>query len=66
METWKGLMRYMDNNKLIRNTIIGLVLLTVFTIVMLVLVGKNGLIQREIQEYNDTHVEENSERQNRK
>lgn len=59
-------MRYMDNNKLIRNTIIGLVLLTVFTIVMLVLVGKNGLIQREIQEYNDTHVEENSERQNRK
>ncbi len=56
----------MDNNKLIRNTLIGLALLTIFTIAMLVLVGKNGLIQREIQEYNDTHVEENNERQNRK
>lgn len=56
----------MDNNKLIRNTIIGLVLLTMFTIVMLTLVGKNGLINREIQDYNDTHAEEVEERQNKK
>ena len=55
----------MDNNKLIRNTIIGLVLLTMFTIMMLTLVGKNGLINREIEDYNETHQEENAERQER-
>ena len=55
----------MDNNKLIRNTIIGLVLLTMFTILMMTLVGKKGLINKEIQEYNDTHAEEVEERQNK-
>lgn len=55
----------MDNKRLIRNTIIGLVLLTMFTIMMLTLVGKNGLINREINEYNATHAEENAERQER-
>lgn len=55
----------MDNKRLIRNTIIGLVLLTMFTIMMLTLVGKNGLINREINEYNATHTEENAEKQER-
>lgn len=57
----------MDSNfKLIRRTLIILALLTVFTVVMLLLVGKDGLINKEIEEYNDTHVEENSEKQNEK
>ncbi len=57
----------MDSNfKLIRRTLIILVALTIFTVVMLLLVGKDGLINKEIKEYNDTHVEENSEKQNEK
>ncbi|MCR5146880.1 MAG: hypothetical protein K6B70_06015 [Clostridia bacterium] len=56
----------MDNNKLIRKTIIWLVLLTMFTILMLTLVGKNGLINREIEEYKATHAEEVEERENKK
>ena len=56
----------MDNKRLIRNTIFGLVLLTMFTIMMLTLIGKNGLINREINDYNETHQEENAERQNKK
>ena len=64
---WKGKVKYMDSNfKLIRRTLIILALLTVFTVVMLLLVGKDGLINKEIEEYNDTHVEENSEKQNEK
>ncbi len=57
----------MDSNfKLIRRTLIILVVLTIFTVVMLLLVGKNGLINKEIEDYNNTHVEENSEKQNEK
>ncbi len=57
----------MDSNfKLIRRTLIILVALTIFTVVMLLLVGKDGLINKEIKDYNDTHVEENSEKQNEK
>lgn len=56
----------MDNFKLIKRTLIILAALTIFAIVMLVLVGKNGLIQQEIDDYNDTHVEENSEKNNKK
>ena len=55
----------MGNKTLIRATIIGLVLLTLFTITMMVLIGKNGLINQEIKKYNDTHVEERSEEQNK-
>lgn len=55
----------MGNKTLIRGTIIGLVLLTLFTITMMVLLGKNGLINQEFKKYNDTHVEENSEKQNK-
>lgn len=54
----------MGNNTLIRATLITLVLLALFTVVMMVLSGKNGLINKEIQKYNETHVEENSEKQN--
>ena len=57
----------MDSNfKLIRRTLIILVALTIFTVMMLLLIGKNGLISQEIEKYNDTHVEENSEKENEK
>lgn len=57
----------MDSNfKLIRRTLIILVALTIFTVMMLLLIGKNGLINQEIEKYNDTHVEENSEKENEK
>ena len=49
---------YMKNNTLIRATLITLVLLALFTVVMLVLGGKNGLINKEIQRYNETHTEQ--------
>lgn len=55
----------MGNKTLIRGTIIGLILLTLFTITMMVLLGKNGIINQELKKYNDTHVEENSEKQNK-
>jgi len=48
----------MKNNTLIRATLITLVLLTLFTVIMLVLSGKNGLINKEIQRYNETHTEQ--------
>ncbi len=54
----------MGNNTLIKGVVIGIISLIILTIVMMVLVGKNGIINQEIKKYNDTHVEENSERQN--
>ncbi len=54
----------MGNNTLIKGIIIGVVSLILLTIIMMVLIGKNGLINQEIRKYNDTHVEENSERLN--
>lgn len=56
----------MGNRTLIRALLVILAVVTLITIVMLVLVGKNGLIQQELDEYNSTHIEENSERQNNK
>lgn len=56
----------MDNFKLIKKTLIILVALTILTIIMLVLLGKNGLIRQEIDDYNKTHIEENSDNQNDK
>lgn len=57
----------MDNNfKTTRRLLILLVAILIFTLLMLVLVGPNGLINQEIKEYNDTHVEENSEKNNEK
>lgn len=54
----------MGNNTLIRGVIIGIISLILFTIIMMVLLGKNGIINQEIKKYNDTHVEENAEKQN--
>ena len=60
-------MKYnMGNRTLIKALLVILAVVTLITIVMLVLVGKNGLIQQELDEYNSTHIEENSERQNNK
>ena len=39
----------MGNKTLIRGTLIILAILAIFTIMMLVLVGKDGLISKEIQ-----------------
>jgi len=36
----------------------------IFTIIMVVLVGHNGLIQQETDHYNETHVEEREEKDN--
>ena len=51
----------MGNNTLIKGTVIVIIGLIIFTIVMLALVGKNGLINKEKDNYNQTHVEERSE-----
>ena len=57
----------MDSNfKLIRKVLILLGVITIFTIIMLVLLGENGLIKQEMDDYNDTHVEENAEKHNEK
>lgn len=57
----------MDNNfKTTRRLLILLVAILLFTVMLLVLIGPNGLINQEIKDYNDTHVEENSEKRNEK
>ena len=56
----------MGNNTLIRGTIITLILIALFTIVMLTLIGKDGLMNREKEDYNNTHVEEINERNQEK
>ena len=56
----------MDNFKLIKKTLIILVVIAFFTVTLLVLLGENGLINQEIEDYNDTHVEENSEKEKEK
>lgn len=54
----------MENKTLIRATIITLVLVACFTVLMMVLVGKNGLINKEIERYNETHAEQNNDDEN--
>lgn len=54
----------MGNNTLIRGVIIGIISLIILTLVMMVLIGENGIINQEKKNYNDTHIEENSERHN--
>lgn len=54
----------MDNFSLIKKTLILLVALVIFTIVMLVLVGPNSIINQEKQKYDQTHVEEKMEKEN--
>ena len=56
----------MGNNTLIRGTIIVLVSILLFTIVMMVLIGENGLIRKEIDKYKETHVEEIKEKEKEK
>lgn len=57
----------MDNNfKTTRRLLILLAVILLFTVMLLVLIGPNGLINQEIKDYNDTHVEENSEKRNEK
>ena len=53
----------MGNKTLIRATIITLVLLACFTVMMMVLSGKDGLINKEIQKYNETHTEQKENNQ---
>ena len=55
----------MDNFSLIKKTLILLVALVIFTVVMLVLVGPNSLINQEKQKYDQTHVEEKLEKENK-
>lgn len=56
----------MGNKTLIRGTIILIIVLTLFTLIMMVLVGKNGWINQEKKNYDETHVEENLEKEYRK
>ena len=56
----------MGNKTLIRGTIIVLVSILLFTIVMMVLVGENGIIRKEIDKYKETHVEEIKEKEKEK
>ncbi|MBR3720799.1 MAG: hypothetical protein IKN09_03565 [Clostridia bacterium] len=51
----------MKNNTLIHATIIGLILLTLFTIVMMVMIGPNSIINQEKEKYDQTHTEERTE-----
>mgnify|MGYP003289260534 CR=1 FL=1 len=51
----------MGKDTLIRGTLITLVLLILLTIVMMVLIGENGLINKEKQRYNETHIEQNND-----
>jgi len=53
----------MKKNTLINATLIILFSLVIITIVMMVLIGENGIINKELKEYNDTHVEERYEKQ---
>lgn len=52
----------MKNNTLIHATIIGLIIVTLFTIVMMVMVGPNSIINQEKEKYNQTHTEERTEK----
>lgn len=55
----------MQNNSLIKRTLILLVALIFFTIIMMVLVGPNSIINQEKEKYDQTHVEEKSEKANK-
>ena len=52
---------YMGKNTLTHAIIIILISLILLTVVFAVLTGKNGIINQEINKYNDTHVEEKQE-----
>lgn len=48
----------MKKNTLINWTLSILVALVIFTILVFLLLGENGLINKKIQEYKDAHTEE--------
>ena len=54
----------MKKNTLINATLIVLFSLVILTLIFMVLIGENGLISKEIREYNKTHVEEKYEKEN--
>lgn len=51
----------MKKNTMINATLFILLAVVIITIVMMVLIGEDGLINKEIKEYEDTHVEEKYE-----
>lgn len=53
----------MKKNTFINATLFILAGVMVITIVMMVLVGENGIIKKAIKDYNDTHVEERYEKE---
>lgn len=53
----------MKKNTMIQATLWILLAVAIITIVMMVLVGEDGLINKEIKEYEDTHVEEKYEKE---
>ncbi len=56
----------MGNKTLIRGTIIVLISVTLLTLVVMVLIGDNGLINKEIEKYKETHTEEIREKEEKK
>lgn len=38
--------------------------LLIFTIIMIILFGQNGIIKQEMDHYNETHIEEREENNN--
>lgn len=54
----------MGNRTMIRGAVVLLVVLTLFTILIMGLAGENGWINKEIQKYKETHVNEDSQKQN--
>ena len=48
----------MGKNTFLNATLVILLVVVVLALLVMVLVGENGLINREIKKYKDTHVEE--------
>ena len=53
----------MKKNTFINATLIILFSLVIITIVLMVLIGENGIINKELEEYKDTHIEELNEKE---
>ena len=53
----------MKKNTLINATMIILFSLIAITLIIMVLIGDNGLINKEMENYNNTHNEEKIEKQ---
>ena len=53
----------MKKNTMIHATLYILIAVVFIAVIMMVLVGENGLINKGIKEYKDTHVEEVNEKE---